>query len=153
MKIKKIVMGVVMGAIACASLLIAQPAMAVNCPSGSIKSSADTLAGCNVKDDSDGLMNTVMQIINVVISVLGIVAVLVIILGGVTYTTSQGDAAKVAKAKNTIIYGVVGLVVALLAFAIVNFVLVNVFGDGDGAGNKEGEGDGEGTILVVERQA
>ena len=41
--------------------------------------------------------------------------------------TSQGDSAKVAKGKNTLIYGVVGLIVALLAFAIVNFVLKSVF--------------------------
>ena len=152
MKIKKMMIGAVMGVIACASLLIAQPAMAVNCPSGSIKSSADTLAGCNVKDDEDDLMKTVQTIINVIISVLGIVAVIVIVLGGVTYTTSQGDAAKVAKAKNTIIYGVVGLVIALLAYAIVNFVLYNVFGGGADGGDSS-DGSSEDTSLVIERQA
>jgi multisubunit Na+/H+ antiporter MnhB subunit len=55
--------------------------------------------------------------------VLGFVAVVVIILGGVQYTTSSGDPAKVKKAKDTILYGIIGLVVALLAYAIVNFVL------------------------------
>jgi multisubunit Na+/H+ antiporter MnhB subunit len=49
--------------------------------------------------------------------------VVVIILGGVQYTTSSGDPAKVKKAKDTILYGIIGLVVALLAYAIVNFVL------------------------------
>ena len=42
------------------------------------------------------------------------------------YTTSSGDSAKVKKAKDTIMYGVIGLVIALLAFAIVNFVLSSV---------------------------
>ena len=46
---------------------------------------------------------------------------------GISFATSQGDSGKVAKARNTILYGVVGLVVALLAFAIVNFVLSSVF--------------------------
>ena len=50
-----------------------------------------------------------------------------IVMGGISFATSQGDTAKVAKARNTILYGVVGLVVALLAFAIVNFVLNSIF--------------------------
>jgi high-affinity K+ transport system ATPase subunit B len=53
----------------------------------------------------------------------GIVAVFVIILGGVNYMMSQGDSGKIAKAKNTIIYGLIGLIVTILAFAIVSFVL------------------------------
>ena len=75
-------------------------------------------------------MKRVQVIINVILSVLGIVTVIMIILGGVQYTTSAGDPAKVTKAKNTIMYGVIGLVIALLAFAIVNFVLANVFNGG-----------------------
>ena len=46
-----------------------------------------------------------------------------IILGGISYATSQGDPGKVKKGKDTILYGIIGLVVALLAYAIVNFVL------------------------------
>jgi len=66
-------------------------------------------------------------IINVVLGVIGVVAVAMIIIGGIQYTTSSGDAAKAQKAQKTIIFSVVGLVIALLAFAIVNFVLTNVF--------------------------
>ena len=46
-----------------------------------------------------------------------------IIIGGIHYATSQGDAAKVKKGKDTILYGIIGLVIAILAYAIVNFVL------------------------------
>ena len=46
-----------------------------------------------------------------------------IVIGGINYALSQGDPGKVKKAKDTILYGVIGLVVALLAFAIVTFVL------------------------------
>lgn len=77
---------------------------------------------------NSNLMSTLTTIINVVIGVVGFVAVAMIVMGGISYATSQGDAAKTKKAMNTILYGVVGLVVALLAFAIVNFVLSNVFG-------------------------
>jgi hypothetical protein len=46
-----------------------------------------------------------------------------IVIGGIKYTTSNGDSSAITSAKNTILYSVVGLVVAILAFAIVNFVL------------------------------
>ena len=75
------------------------------------------------------LFNTLNVILNVVIGVIGFIAVAMIVMGGISFATSQGDTSKVAKARNTILYGVVGLVVAILAFAIVNFVLANVFGN------------------------
>jgi hypothetical protein len=46
-----------------------------------------------------------------------------IIYGGIRYTTSAGDSSHVKAAKDTILYAVVGLVVAILAYAIVNFVV------------------------------
>lgn len=101
----------------------------VKCPNGSERETAPTLAQCNLPEETDNeaLMPRVQMIINVVIGVIGVVAVVVIILGGVTFVTSQGEAAKITKAKNTILYGIVGLVIALLAFAIVNFVLTGIF--------------------------
>ncbi len=77
--------------------------------------------------DTD-LAGNVTNILNAVIGALGIVAVIVIIIGGVTYMTSTGDAGKVKKAKDTILYGVIGLVVVALAFAIVNFVISGIIG-------------------------
>lgn len=70
-----------------------------------------------------GLENQIGLIINGIIGVIGIVAVIMIILGGISYMTSQGDAAKAKKGRDTILYGVIGLIIVLLAFAIVNFVL------------------------------
>ena len=66
---------------------------------------------------------TVKNIINGVLYVVGILAVVMVIIGGVQYTTSGGDSGAVTKAKNTILYGIVGLVIAILAYAIVNFVV------------------------------
>ena len=49
-----------------------------------------------------------------------------VIIGGVKYTTSGGDQAAVTSAKNTILYGIIGLVIAILAYAIVNFVISKI---------------------------
>lgn len=73
--------------------------------------------------DKDNATSMTKTIINTLLFLLGIIAVIMIIVGGVRYTTSAGDASRVKAAKDTVMYSVVGLVVALLAFAIVNFVL------------------------------
>ena len=72
---------------------------------------------------STELFPAIQGILTAVFSIIGIVSVIMIILGGISYATSQGDPGKVKKGKDTILYGIIGLIVALLAFAIVNFVL------------------------------
>ena len=62
-------------------------------------------------------------VINTALYVLGMVAVLMIVIGGIRYTTSGGNSAQTKSAKDTILYAVIGLVVAILAYTIVNFVL------------------------------
>jgi len=105
-------------------LMLTLPVSAVTCPAGTNRqgSSASTLAECNIENDNS-LIPTILNIIQVTIGVLALVAVIVIIFAGVQYTTSAGDTGKVKKAKDSILYGIVGLVIAILAFAIVNFVL------------------------------
>jgi len=78
--------------------------------------------------DVNDVESSIIGIINAIIAVLGIVAVIVIIIGGINYMTSSGDAGKVKKAKDTILYGVIGLIICVLAFAIVNFVIGNLLG-------------------------
>ena len=73
--------------------------------------------------------DVVINIIEVVIGLLGIVAVVFIVIGGVTYMTSSGDSTKVKKAKDTILYAIIGLVICALAFAIVNFAAGIINGD------------------------
>lgn len=67
--------------------------------------------------------NGIKNVVNVLLYLLGAIAVIMIVVGGIKYTTSNGDSSGVTSAKNTILYSVIGLVVALLAYAIVNFVL------------------------------
>lgn len=68
------------------------------------------------------------NILTAVYMVAGIVAVIVIIVGGIRYTTSNGDAAGVKSAKNTILYAVVGLIVIIMASAITQFVIQGTSG-------------------------
>lgn len=69
---------------------------------------------------SDGIITRVTQLL---VWVVGVVAVLIIIISGLRYITSAGDAAGVNNAKNGILYALIGLVVAVLAQVIVTFVL------------------------------
>ena len=62
-------------------------------------------------------------ITNTVLYIVGVVAVIMLIIGGIKYVTSGGDAKKVTDAKNTVLYAIIGLIIAFLAFAIVNFVI------------------------------
>jgi len=70
--------------------------------------------------DFQGLLNTVINIFSLVV---GVIAVIMIIVGGLRYITSGGDSGKVSGAKTTIIYALVGLVIVALAQLIVHFVL------------------------------
>lgn len=65
-------------------------------------------------------LNTILTI---VFSVAGAVALLVVVYGGVRFIASRGQPAEFAKARSIIVYGIVGLVVVLLAFAIVSFTI------------------------------
>ena len=72
----------------------------------------------------EGDINDAVQTgIQVLIWVVGIAAVIVIIIGGIMYTTSAGDPGKTKKAKDAIMYGIIGLIIALLSYTIVLFVL------------------------------
>jgi chaperone required for assembly of F1-ATPase len=102
--------------------LAAVPSLAYAAPTTQECMANPQTAGC------DNLMDYVTNIVNVMLFVLGALSVVMIIFGGIKYTISAGDAKKVESAKNTIMYAVIGLVVALLASAIVNFVIVRLLG-------------------------
>jgi TRAP-type C4-dicarboxylate transport system permease small subunit len=69
------------------------------------------------------LPTVIKTIVNVLLYFIGILSVIMVIYGGFRYVTSAGDTSAVASAKNTILYAVVGIVVAVTAYAIVNFVI------------------------------
>ena len=71
-------------------------------------------------DGDKGLIKTV---VNVLLWAVGILSVIMIIFSGFRYITSAGDASKTKSAQSTLIYSVVGLIVAIMAYAIVNMVI------------------------------
>ena len=60
---------------------------------------------------------------NVLLFIVGAIAVIMIVIGGLRYVISGGDSSQVQAAKNTILYALVGVIVAILAYAAVNFVV------------------------------
>ena len=85
--------------------------------------------GVNSTDCSGGeaqVDSALANVINLLSIVVGIIAVIMIIIGGFRYVTSGGDSNAISSAKNTILYAIVGLVIAVLAQIIVRFVLSKV---------------------------
>lgn len=103
--------------------LEAQPASAASDSAQSVQKGVNAIGG---DKNQPKLESFIQQIINVILFIIGAVAVIMIIIGGIRYVVSAGDQAAVTGAKNTILYSVVGLIVALLAYAIVNFVIDNM---------------------------
>lgn len=107
---------------------------AVNVAVAPVSSAAvDVFGGCKSGVDCSSVktkktLNTqIWNIIRTALTILGGIAVIVIIAGGIMYATSAGDPSKVTAAKNTILYSVIGLAVAMSAAAIITLVN-NYFG-------------------------
>lgn len=67
-------------------------------------------------------------VLNLVFTAAGLLSVIFIIIGGIKYVLSGGDSSGIKSAKETITYAIVGLIVTLLAFGIVNYITTNVKG-------------------------
>ncbi len=72
------------------------------------------------------LRTFIQNIISTLLFIIGIIGVIVIVIAGIQYATSGGNAEQASKAKNSIIYAVVGIIVAVMAYAIVGFVIGNI---------------------------
>lgn len=84
----------------------------------------DTSGACNKKNDSvESLSAFIRRIVNILSVIVGVVAVIMIIVGGFRYITSGGSDTSVTGAKNTILYAVIGLIIVAMAQIIVSFVL------------------------------
>ena len=127
--IQRVAAFLLMIAVTVASFVFAtQPVLAQNDWTSEACGAADSAQkealGCNTSGTAP---NAIAIMINAVIALLGIIAVIVIVVGGQRLIVSQGDPGKITAAKGMIVYGVVGVVIALLAYAIVNFVANGIF--------------------------
>ena len=77
------------------------------------------------------------KVTNTILYIVGIIAVVMLIIGGIKYVVSGGDSTKVTDAKNTVLYAIIGLVIAFLAFAIVNFVITALPNSDENNNNNE----------------
>ena len=85
------------------------------------------------------------KITNTILYIVGVIAVIMLIIGGIRYVISGGDAKKVTDAKNTVLYAIIGLVIAVFAYAIVNFVITSLPSSDD-----EKKDEGQKTSLLVD---
>ncbi len=91
-----------------------------------IQEGAANTADCSSDGGTEKLNSLITKFINILSAIVGIVAVIMIIVGGLRYITSGGSDSNVTGAKNTILYAVIGLIIVALAQIIVRFVLNSV---------------------------
>ncbi|HKU19115.1 MAG TPA: hypothetical protein VJP80_07670 [Candidatus Saccharimonadales bacterium] len=81
------------------------------------------LGGNGCTGGASKIQNLITVALNILSTVVGVAAVIMIVIGGFKYTTSGGDSGKISSAKSTIVYALVGIVIVVLAQSIVFFVV------------------------------
>lgn len=111
---------------ATAATLFAGRAMAADNPA---QTGANAARADGMPTELIGVNGVFTKITNTILYAVGIISVIMLIYGGLRYITSGGDSKKVTDAKNTIMYAIIGLIIAILAYAIVNFVINAIGGE------------------------
>lgn len=88
-----------------------------------IKAGAECAAPAGSADNLFVAGGIFQQISNTLIFLVGAIAVIMLIIGGLRYVTSNGEASSIKGAKDTITYAIIGIVIAILSFAVVSFVI------------------------------
>ncbi|MBR3180551.1 hypothetical protein IKF63_00530 [Candidatus Saccharibacteria bacterium] len=119
-RIRNLVFAILIGALGV--WVVSVPVFAADpiCNDKSINKELREAAGCNNKDT---IKKPVVNVVNLLLYLVGVVTIVMIIVSGIKMTTSAGNPGAVQKAKMTLLYAIVGLVIAILAYAIINFVL------------------------------
>jgi hypothetical protein len=116
-KIKLMVISLV--ALFGSALMVPSVVMAQS-PADEINKGVDAI---DSEEGSPELADQIRIVVNILLFILGAIAVVMIIIGGIRYATSNGDSSQIKTAKDTILYAVIGLIVAILAYAIVDWVI------------------------------
>ncbi len=111
-----LVFGLMVGAITLVSMLPVAGAALLNPGDNPAEVSAAT-------GGESSLRQLVLTMVNYFLTFLGIVAVIMVIYGGVTYVTAAGEDEKIQSAKKIIMYAVIGIIIVLISFALVNMIL------------------------------
>lgn len=94
-----------------------------------------TRANCG---GGEAQLDTIVEgVVNILLYVVGVAAVVMLIVGGLRYITSNGDAQAASSARNTVLYSIIGLIAAIIAYAVINWI---IGGDTGAAGTPDGIG-------------
>lgn len=103
-------------------VFVGVPVQAESC--GSAKQCiTDGLTASGTSTTPNSFSSVLTTVTNILLFLMGAISVIMIIVGGIRYATSQGDQTQMQSAKNTILYAVIGVVVSIAAYAIVSFVV------------------------------
>lgn len=132
---KQIITGLIASVFILVTSFLAVPNLAYACSSTDNSSKGQVLTGVGATGSdcsASGVTTAVHTAIEILSMVAGIAAVVMVIIAGFRYTTSGGDSGRVASAKSTLIYALVGIAIAVLAQVIVHFVVVGSSNAADG---------------------
>ena len=121
-------------ALAVGAVLFIAP-VSVEAFNGTVQSGVNAARGTDVPSTLLGDGGALTTIVNALLFIIGFLSVIMLIFGGLRYIISGGNAAAVTTAKNTILYAIVGLIIAIFAYAIVNFVIGSLTGTATGGTN------------------
>lgn len=102
----------------------AEGALSDACSNSQVTSSSSAQSICGSKNDN--ATNIIKVVVEVLLYIVGVISVIMLIVGGIRYTTSAGNSSQITAAKNTIMYALIGLVVSAVAIGIVQFVLTGI---------------------------
>ncbi len=91
-----------------------------------IRQGSNAVGGDEAGNGGNQVKVVIKNVIGILSFLVGLIAVLMIVIAGFRFVTSNGDSNTVSSAKNTIIYAVIGIVITVMAYAIVNFVIDNL---------------------------
>lgn len=118
-----------MAALSLASIVFAPVSFAFD---GTMQDGADAAKGTDHAVDLFGASGIFTTMTNVLLFIVGAISVIMVVIGGLRYVLSGGNSSNITTAKNTILYAIVGLIVSLLAYALVNFVITSFVPTGAG---------------------
>lgn len=111
------------------TIMATAPVIAIG--EGGAPAGANAARGDNTPSNLlNGDSSIVRRAINMLLYAVGILSVVMLIWGGLRYVVSGGKKESVGAAKNTILYAIIGLLIALFSYAIINFVILTAIGGG-----------------------
>ncbi len=106
------------------TLLITGAPLAVEATTTSnIKDGVGGVGGNDPGNQGSQVTVVIKNVINILLFLIGMIAVIMIVIAGLRFVTANGDSNTISSARNTVLYAVVGIIVAVAAYAIVNFIL------------------------------